>query len=488
MIERRDQSHPAAGAGAGLRTRLDRGVRMAQAVWLAGWLGRFAVCAVAAFVAVTLINRLLAPAGVAIGRGPVVAALLAAAAVAWCRWGGRAPTRLDVAQATEAAHVDVGERISRAVAFLDRPAGGVQEPPLTADLRELALEDAARAAGAIRRLPVPGLKRQMPWAVAGSIAGLAWLASMQMVPRDVVETGPRETLSTASPTVTVAADHAEAAARLTALAAVEARLAEVLARRFAAAPGQMVDSLPEMQRWDLAALAGVHDESLRAVSRVSIDLAASETPAGQAAREQLESLMDPSAAAVAYAITSNRLASAAAEAQQWADTLAAVARLLGWEEADATAVLQQLPPQEVVLVRRAEATLAALEQRPLDGSQDGDAGQAAADVARAAANREPPPDGAERPTGPAAEPAGEATAAPTSEPRFVTSDSQVIRPLDEAATSQARVWSLLPSASRPAARSGGAADVPADYRAAVDLYFQLLLESLADESGGRPAP
>lgn len=487
-MERRDQSLAAAQAAA-LRSRLDRGVTMALAVWLAGWLGRLAVCAVAAFAAVALVNRLLAPAGVAVGRGPVIAAVLAAAAATWWRWGGRAPTRLDVARAIEATHLDVGERVSRAVAFLDLPPVAVQEPPLTAGFRELALEEAARAAGAIRRLPVPGLARHMPWAVAGSIAGLAWLASMQMASREVAETLPRETLSTASPTVTAAADHAEAAARLAALAAVEARLAEVLARRFAAAPGQMVDSLPEMQQRDLAALAGVHEESRQAVHRVRDDLAASETLAAQAAGGQLESLMDSSADAVADAITTNRLATAAAAAQQWADTLAAVARLLGREEADATVTLQQLRPQEVVLVRRAEATLAALEQRPLDGSQDGDAGRAAAVVAREAAGRAPLPDGTKRPTGPpAAEPAGEATAAPTSEPRFAAGDSQAIRPLDEAASPQARVWSLLPSASRPTARSGGTADVPADYRAAVDLYFQLVLESLADESGGRPAP
>lgn len=487
-MERRDQS-PAAVQAAALRNRLDRGVALAQAVWLAGWVGRLAVCAVAAFAAVALVNRLLAPAGVAVGRGLVLAAVLASVAAVWWRRGGRAPTRLDVARAIEAAHADVGERISRAVAFLDRSPGVVQEPPLTASLRELALEDAARAAGAIRRLPVPGLERHMPWAVAGSIAGLTWLASMQMASREVVERGPRETLPTASPTVTAAADHAEAAARLAALAAVEARLAEVLARRFAAAPGQMVDSLPEMRQRDLAALAGVHEESRRAVHRVRDDLAASETLAAQAAGGQLESLMDSSAGTVADAITTNRLATAAAAAQQWADTLAAVARLLGKEDVDGTVSLQQLRPQEVVVVRRAEATLAALEQQPLDGDQDGDAGRAAAVVARGAADREPLPDGAGRPTGPTAdEPAGEATAAPTSEPRFAAGDAQVIRPLDEAASPQARVWSLLPSASRPTARSGGTADVPADYRAAVDLYFHLVLESLADESGGRPAP
>ncbi len=486
-MELRDQS-PAATQAAALRNRLDRGVTLAQAVWLAGWLGRFAVCAVAAFVAVALVNRLLAPAGVAVGRGLLLVAVLAAVAAVWWRRGGRAPTRLDVARAIEAAHADVGERVSRAVAFLDRSAGGVQEPPLTADLRELAIEDAACATAAIRRLPVPGLKRHMPWAVAGSIAGLAWVVAMQMVPRDVVETGPRETLSTASPTAPAAADHTEAAARLAALAAVESRLAENFTRRFAAAPGQMVDSLPDMQRRDLAAVAGVHDESLRAVSRVSMDLAASESPAAQAAREQLKLLIDPLAADVAYAITSNRLAAAASEARQWADTLAAVARLLGREEADATAALQELPLAEVVLVRRAEATLAALEQRPLDGSQNSDARRAADVVSREAAGREPLPDGAERPTETtAAEPEGEATAAPTSEPRFAAGDSQIIRPLDEAATPQARVWSLLPSASRPAARSGGVTDVPPGYQAAVDLYFRLVLESLVGESGGRSA-
>lgn len=468
--------------------RLDRSVAVAKVVRLAGWLGRMAVVAVAAFVAVAVVNRLLAPAGVAVGRWPVIAVVFAGVVAAWWRWREAALTRLDVARAIEASHVALGERVSRAVPFLDLRQDAPAEPSLTSGLRGLAVADAARAAAAIRRLPVPGLTHHIPWAVAGSVAGLVWLASMQMVPRKLAATEPRESLSTDTPTVAADVDHA-AAARLAAAAAVESRLAEILARRFAAAPGQMVDSLSEMQQRDLVTLAGVHEASLRTVHRVRVELAASETLEARAAGRQLESLEDESTSAIRHAITTNRLATAAAGVRRWADTLAAVVRLLGGEEGDVAATLPQLPPREVVQVRRAEAALAALEQRPLDSRQNAGDGRTAVVAAREAADRKPLPDGAERPTGlTGSEPAGEGTAAPTSEPRFAAGDADISRPLDEAATPQARVWSLLPTASRPSTRSGAAADVPADYRAAVDLYYQLVLESLASESTGKPAP
>jgi hypothetical protein len=469
--------------------RLDRSVAVAKVVRLAGWLGRMAVVAVAAFVAVAVVNRLLAPAGTAVGRWPVIAVVFAGVVAAWWWWREGALTRLDVARAIEASHVALGERVSRAVPFLDLREDAPAEPSLTSGLRGLAVADAARAVAAIRRLPVPGLTHHIPWAVAGSVAGLVWLASMQMVPRKLAEAEPRESLSTDTPTVAAEVDHAAAAARLAAAAAVESRLAEILARRFAAAPGQMVDSLSEMQQRDLVTLAGVHEESLRTVHRVRVELAASETLEARAAGRQLESLEDESGDTLRHAITANRLATAAAGVRRWADTLAAVVRLLGGEEGDVAGTPSQLPPREVIQVRRAEAALAAIEQRPLDRHQNAGDGRTAVVAAREAADRKPLPDGAERPTGPTgSEPAGEGTAAPTSEPRFAAGDADISRPIDEAATPQARVWSLLPTASRPSPMSGAAADVAAEYRAAVDLYYQLVLESLASESTGKPAP
>lgn len=488
-MESHDPGQAAAEYGAMLRTRLDRAVTVATAVRLLGWLGRLAVVAVAALLAGAVLNDLLKPTGGAVGRWPVLAAAVAVTMAAWWRWAGTAPSRLAVARAIEAVHGDMGERVSRAVAFLDRPADAPREPSLTAGLRELAIEDAARAVGAIRRLPVPGVERHIPWAVAGSVAIVAWLAATQMVPAELVEDEPRQTLSAAAPAAREAVDQAEAALRLASVAAVESRLAEILLRRFAAAPGQTADSLSDTQQRDLAALAAVHEESLRSVLRIRAELAASERSAARAAAQQLEVREDASAAAVGHAIATNRLATAAADAQQWAESLTQVVRLLGGKEIDATVALSQLPPRDVVLVRRAEAALAASEARPLDGRQPPRFDGPAAVVARDAADQRSGPAGAERPTGPpGSEPTAAVTEAPTSEPRFVAGDSAVSRPLDEAATPQARVWSLLPTASRPPARSGAAADVPADYRAAVDLYYQLVLESLTRESTGTAAP
>jgi hypothetical protein len=486
---RHDHQDDVASASATLRHRLDRAVVVAKAARLLGWLGRVAVVAVAALLGAAAVGTLIAPAGMLSGRWPVVAVVVAGAVAAWWRWAGQAPTRLDVARASEASHAELGERISRAVAFLDVPTDVTQEPPLTRGLRELAIEDAARAGEVIRRLPVPGLRLHAAWAAAGSVAVIAWLTFTGMMPHDSSAGRLGEVPSLDAPVVAPEVDHSQAAARLAAVAAVESRLAEILALRFAAAPGQTVDSLPGEQQRDLVRLAEIHAESQRAVHRIRSELATKDTPAAQAAVQQLGPFDDASGDTIGRIITVNRLASAAAGARQCADTLTAVVRLLGGEETRGDVAMPYLTPREVVRVRRAEATLADIEQRPLDGRQAAAERRTAVATARREADHDSRPIEAGRSAGPpGAEQAGDVTEAPTSEPRFAAGDANISRPLDEAASPQARVWSLLPAASRPFARSGAEPDVPADYRAAVDLYYQVVLESLPSEPVARREP
>lgn len=486
---RHDHEDDVALASATLRHRLDRAVVVAKAARLLGWLGRVAVVVVVALLGEAAVTALIAPAGLLRTRWPTVAIVLVGAVAAWWRWAGQAPSRLDVARASEASHAELGERISRAVPFLDVPTDVAQEPPLTHGLRELAIEDAARAGEVIRRLPVPGLRLHAAWAVAGSVALITWLAVARTVLHDSSAGRPLQVRSLDAPVVAPEVDHSHAAARLAAVAAVESRLAEILALRFAAAPGQTVDSLTDGQVQDLGKLAEVHEESLRIVHRIRAELAAEDTPEAQAAVEQLASLDDASGDRIGRVIVANRLASAATGARLCADTVSAVARLLGGGEAGGDITLPHLAPREVVHVRRAEAMLADLEQRPLDGRQDAAGRREVVATARQEADYDSRSVAAGRSTSPAgAEPGGDMTGASTSEPRFATGDVDISRPLDEVASAQARVWSLLPSASRPTARGGGVADVPADYRAAVDLYYRVVLESLASEPAGRRVP
>lgn len=486
---RHDHEDDVALASATLRHRLDRAVVVAKAARLLGWLGRVAVVVVVALLGEAAVTALVAPAGLPRTRWPTVAIVLVGAVAAWWRWAGQAPSRLDVARASEASHAELGERISRAVAFLETPPDVTQEPPLTQGLRALAIEDAARAGEVIRRLPVPGLRLHAVWAVAGSVALITWLAVARTVLHDSSAGRPPQVRSLDTPAVVPQVDHAPAAARLAAVAAVESRLAELLALRFAAAPGQTVDSLPGEQQRDLLRLAEIHAESLRAVHRIRSELATKDTPAAQAAVQQLEPLENASGDTIGRFITANRLASAADGAKQCADTLTAVVRLLGGEETRGDVAMPHLTPREVVRVRRAEATLADIEQQPLAGRQAAAERRTAVATARREADHDSRPIEAGRSAGPpGTEQAGDVMESPTSEPRFAAGDADISRPLDEVASPQARVWSLLPAASRPFARTGAEPDVPADYRAAVDLYYQVVLESLPSEPARRRAP
>lgn len=472
-----------------LRRRLDRSVAVANVVRLAGWLGRAAVVALVARFAVTAVDLLAAPRGLAIDRWLVVAVVLLGAAAAWWRGAGRTATRLDVARDAEIRHPELGERLSRAVAFLIAPADATREPPLTRGLRELALADAAEAAAAIRRLPVPGLSVHAPWAALGSVAVIVLLASLQRMPSTPLnerhsDAPARETSAAAPPL-----DHLSAAARLAAVAAVESHVAEVLAKRFATAPGRSVESLPDDQRRDLATLAEIHGSSLRAMRLVRAELAASHGTFAREAAVVLEAIEDTSPEDIGDAITANQLASAAAAAGRFAAVLAAVARSLGGEESPEHGTGPHLPPHEVARVRRAEATLAEIEQRPLDGPLNVLGRRSAVVAASQTADRSSLPTPADRSVASdSGQPAGVTTAAPTSEPRFAAVDAESSRPSDEATRPEVRVWSLLPESMRPYARSGGEAEVSPEYRAAVDLYYQLVLESLLSASTGKPAP
>ena len=472
-------------AAATLRRRLDRAVVVAWVVRLLGWLGRVAVVAGMALLIARAAELLIAPAGFPVGRGPVIGAVFLGAIAAWWRWAGRAPSRFDVARAIEAAHADVGERISRAVAFLDPPADAPSEHPLTHGLRTLAIDDATQAVSAIRHLPVPGLRCHAAWAVAGSVAVIAWLGAEPMGPRHErgrLDERLADTSAKESPPAPPAVDHTEIAARLAAVAATESHLADVLARRFAASPGRMVDLLPDEEQRNLVTLAEIHSESLQAVQLIRAELATHDTPAAQGAAQQLGFLDDASAGSLDVAISGNRLASAATGAARYADALTAVVRLLGGEATRGDVAMQHLPLREVVRIRRAEAALADIEQRPPDRRLD--AAERRTEVATTSGqsdreSRLPGPDRAAEPAG--AEPAGQMTPVAPTDPRFAAGDGDSGRPIAAAERPQARVWSLLPGAEQPFATSGGEAEVPPGYRAAVDRYYQLVLEQLVRE-------
>lgn len=476
-------------AAATLRRRLDRGVAIASTVRLLGWLGRVAVVTALTLLIERVVALFVAPLGFPPVPWPLIVAVGVGAVAVWWRRAGRGPSRLDVARAIEAAHADVGERISRALAFLEPAIDAPREPPLTHGLRDLAIDDAGQAITAIRHLPVLGLRRHAPWAVAGTVAVIAWLVAAPMVPhheRGRLDERLADRSTKESPPAPPAVDHSEIAARLAAVVATESHLADVLARRFAASPGRMVDVLSDEERRNLGTLAKIHDESLQAVHAIRAELATHDTSAAQAAARQLGLLDETSAGSIDVAISGNRLAAAATGAARYADELWAVVRLLGGEATRGAMPVQPLPPRDGSRIRRAEVALAALERRLGDGRQDAGR-EAVVTAAGERSDRESPHPERDRAAETAgAEPGGQITPVAPSDPRFAAGDAAIARPATAADRPQARLWSLLPEAVQPFASSGGEAEVPPDYRAAVDRYYQLVLEQLASKHAEGP--
>lgn len=472
-----EHPNPFASAGVTLRRRLDRGVAAVTIIRFLGWSGRFAMLACVGVAAAEILPALI---GWRAHRWLIGIVVLLTAVAAWWRWAGRPPTRLDVALAMEGAHPELRERVSRAVPFLEPSAKGMHDPALTTGLRELALADADRAVAAVPRLPLPGFRTNAVWAMAGSLAIVALLALVQDVPQVSPEGRSRHEPSAAKPVGEPAAmptiDLTAVASRLATAAAVESRLAETLAMRFAAAPGQTADSLSDEQRRQLATLAGIHDDALHAVHCVREELEAIDAPVARTATQQLGAIDAGASEAVGEAIVANRLASAASGTKQLADSVVAVVEVLGGGTLDPAEALPHLPPRERASVRRAEAALAEIGRRPVDGRQD------APFRATSSAGRQ---EGGEQPM---PSPGGETNSIPTSDPRFTAGDAEIQQPADAATRAADRIWSLFPEKSRPYATRGGGTDVSPDYSAVVDLYYTLILESLRSEPTGKPTP
>jgi hypothetical protein len=464
------RSHPDIDA---LRDRLDRTVAAAAAIRILGWLGRLACIAVAASLIVAAGDAVVGPLATIVVWMACGGLTCCGAIAAWRQFAAPRPRRLDIALAAEATAPQIGERISRAVGFLDDQA----EDDL-GGWKTLALADAAAAATQVARLPVPGLRGHAGWLAAGSVMLACLAATSPWRPRSatVPEAGHEPPSRDADDDRTRAAiDLTELAAAISAQAAVEASLANCLGDRFARAPGIAADDLPAADRLDLARLADVHDDLAREIGR-SRDAIASRAATMPAARAAADSLDDVDAALLdraTAAIADHRLATALRITTDTAAALTAAVRHLGHTTSLPEAREAELRSDGAVAARRLAATLAEIADRPAAG-----AARAAGpnEIGRPAPSATGPPTSAASPatSGGAADAGGVAT----TEPRFGRGDGRQEPTAPPTARQPTPPWSRLPARVRPVLPRGAEPGIPPAYRRAVDLYYKSLLDAL----------
>lgn len=457
-----------------LRRRLDRTVATAAAIRMLGWCGRVACIVVLANAIVAVMTMAGGPLPPGAARLMIIALTICGVTAAWRLRADAPPRRLDVAIEAEAAAPQLGERLSRAVEFLDDEA-----ETNARGLKHLALADAATAAATLPRLPVPGIRAHAAWLAAGcgAIACLAatssWWPQAGIAPGALRELAPASTAKERSPD---AGRLADAAAAIAASAALESRLAESLGDRFPLSPGVMADDLPPAEARDLDRLARVHDGLAREIGRgrdAVAALAATE-PVARAALASLDAIDAAELDDATAAIASHRLGVATRIVVQTAGALTAAARQLGQATIpadDRSAALSAAAPPGI---RRLSATLAEIEDRPAPAST-------AAVVVDSSPRPGPAAEGEPSPqTGPAAAGGDAETAGvATTEPRFGTGGGpQETATTPPAAGPVTRAWSRLPARVRPVLPRGTEPDVPPAYRRAVDLYYKSLADTL----------
>ncbi|MFM7035493.1 MAG: hypothetical protein ACKOYJ_10010 [Planctomycetia bacterium] len=501
----------AVGAIGRLRRRLDRAVAAAVAMQMLGWLGRMACIAVIVLVSAAACDLLLSPTAARIGVCVAAVALVLVALAIVLRFRGLArpavwPGRLDVARAVEKAHPELGERLSRAIEFLDdRPMHAPAD--LTGHLQRLAIEEAAREAARYPRLPWPGLRTHAAWGFAAAVAAAALIGSTLVLPvawSDAVRrqlvflpttvggthadqdgepvpggASPTSRL-TAGATTAPSGPVAEAALRLAAAAAVERRLAALCAERFADGPGVAAESLSPEERHDRDTLAAFQRETIASIRAARDTLASVEEPSADVGDaimvlDRLAFLDAASAEMPSAAIASNRLAIAATEATRIAQAVAVAASVLGISEVAGAAEWVAASPAAAAKVHRTMRALGELERRPVAAAEKGSVGRLADATEAADPGRSLPEQGGAS----ADRDSGAAIGGATAEPRFAADDAATLRPIAGPSPPVDLVWQLFPESTRPFASEGGRGDVPAAYAPAVDLYYELLRQSLS---------
>lgn len=463
----------ASDAAERLRTAIDRRVATARIVQALGVAGRIGCVAACDWAAALIASRI---AGFPPDSRLVTGTVLAAAALAAWVFARRAmaswPTRLSLALAAERAQPELGERISRAIDFLDDTT---TEGNGSTMLKSLAISQAADAAGRIVAVPVEGAARNVGFAAAAALA-LSLLA-VAGTRRDTVAmhatTGteaPADDSSRAAvrPTFDPRSAAGQAAARIAALAGFERRLANSLAGWFAEAPGLAAIDAPPRRRLAIADAATMHDDAVAGLSS-AVDVIAAAAAARNAAplsdaMADLAADANTAQANVSAAIRDHRLAAAAEAAGHLANRLTDAAALLGITVAasgDGSREPQRPPDGDgpLWLDPDSRALLDRLDRLERD--------VAAAPVAEGLALTAPgmPPEtnaSAGTVTG-----SGDG-GAPAETPRSdgIASDGDGIE----------RVWSLVPEQSLPLRPQAADAAAFPSHRQAIDAYYRLLLE------------
>lgn len=357
------------------RRSLDGAVNRGRGLRLAGVVGCWVTCVVGlgcvagavrqglgAGVTVWMATPLVTVIGIAALAGMVTAVIFRRAFMK-----GRWPTRLVVALETERRDPRLGERLSRAVAFLD---GSVEDGDrLSADaalargLRRLAIDQAAAALPG--RLAVPDEAADVTWIGVGGLAWSAALIAALVVPAawDGAQRGgekPPAAVTAPAADAAAAADSAalpEAARaalgrRLRAAAAVERRVAAVSAVLFADAPGLSRESLPRESQARLDRLAAVQAAVCDVATAVRPEirgLAATPAAVAAACLEHVDAFIAAGGATIGDAVAANRLGSAGDRAREAAAALAAAAAVLAGDS-NATEP-ERAVPDDVPLAR-----------------------------------------------------------------------------------------------------------------------------------------
>lgn len=494
-----------------LRRSLDRAVIRGRALRLAAIVGCWATCAGVIWCVDVALQQAFGgrsefaaapwamPAGIATAAALVTAVIFRAAVFA-----GRWPTRLAVAIETERRDHRLGERISRAVGFLDEPVADRREPAADAaladGLRQLAIEQARGTLPG--RLAVPGATDDLKWIAAGLFAAAAVAVTAVVVPLPRGGT-PHEEAAVPTPqpanntgdTDDVTSPKATQAAvvrRLRAVAKMERRVADVATMLFAESPGASRESLPRETQSRLDRLASIQSEvctAVRAVREEIRGLAGAPAARVAACLGELDAFVRVGGESLGEHIAANRLGLGGDRAASAADALAAAAHAWG---ADASVVAADARVGDDLRLVRLTMVLDELAVAPGESKPDavnGSDGRAAAEepagtpaaAARAAV-------GDIDATGRTAAPGGALTTSPAQ-----TAAGSAAADLSTAASAGRtgagaadRGW--RPPAGKqaecPPVATGVPEDAPAAYRQAVAEYYRLLRKPSTESAGG----
>lgn len=494
---------------AAFRRQLDFYVLKAEVIHFLGNLGCLFVFSMGIIIVLAGVEITFVPEGLPGTPWLFIGSIVAVILLLRMRPVGEVPNRLTIARCGEGQSSELGECISRAVDFLD--SGGLKhsQNDQASQLRVLAVLDAAKAAKTTKYFPVPHGRVYTFWMIAGCLSVVLVMASLGisdcwaesvnrqlgLTPQDhadatdSIQSHSHVTDQRSDADVIREALVTQCREQFQIAAYVQDRLSRVMSLRFAAAPGQRVESLKKATRNDLRSLVEIYNDTVVRIQRAQSKLVQLHPSIDERIMNKCAVLSPNFLSQVVEAIELNQLARAAEGTSFVASILREIVLDLGGSDSSVEGDRVEYSQWNFSDIRQAQVKLDEIEKQDLLRLENVNEGQGVTFTASHERDSHMPRVPYESQSRTAQ--GSTMNTSVSTDPGFMAggaSSSLVTQARDSSDHRVSRSWNLLPEDVQIHVQRSGFAEVPPEYKKAVELYYGIGMGATISDNGESDLP